>query len=215
MQIKWYENIPLFSYILLNGKCSNCKESIPLSYPVVELITALVSVAVYIKIGLHIDFLFMIILFYLLITLSFIDFIYKAVPDYLLFLVLIAAAFTAEFSFYNALLFAGAFVLLEFFITFYIQNIKAKITGDESLKTQKALGEGDIPIAAVIGGVLGVSLGLSAIFLAALFAMVPALISQIKHKEIETPFIPYLTLGFTVSFIWDENILTGLGKVIG
>jgi leader peptidase (prepilin peptidase) / N-methyltransferase len=91
-------------------------------------------------------------------------------------------------------------------VTFYIQNIKAKITKNEELRTQKALGEGDIPIVAIIGGILGVKLGLFAIIFASIFALFPALYGQIKHKEIETPFIPYLSLGLFVVFIFEEKL---------
>ena len=96
-----------------------------------------------------------------LVVLSLYDFKYKAVPDYLLLIVFILSFFASSFSLIeslkNAFLFSGAFVLLNFVITFYIQNIKSKLLKDESLKTQVALGEGDIPIIAMIGIILGVS----------------------------------------------------------
>ena len=66
-------------------------------------------------------------------------------------------------------------MLLELAITFYIQNIKAKITQNKELENQRALGEGDMPIVGVIGGLLGVQLGITAIFLAAVLALLPAI----------------------------------------
>jgi leader peptidase (prepilin peptidase)/N-methyltransferase len=147
-----------------------------------------------------------------LITLSFIDLKYKAVPDYLLLLVLIISFFASQFSviesFKNAFLFSGAFVLLNFIITFYIQNIKSKIVKDESLKTQVALGEGDIPIIAMIGITLGVTSGVFAIFLAAFFAIIPAIYSNFVKKDIQTPFIPYLVLGFFTEYFFDLQTIT-------
>jgi leader peptidase (prepilin peptidase) / N-methyltransferase len=111
-------------------------------------------------------------------------------------------------SFKNAFLFSGAFVLLNFVITFYIQNIKSKLLKDESLKTQEALGEGDIPIIAMLGIMLGVSGGLFAIFLAAIFAIIPAIYSNFVKKDIQTPFIPYLVLGFFTEYFFDlETII--------
>ena len=64
----------------------------------------------------------------------------------------------------------------------------AKITKNKALESQAALGEGDIPIAAVIGGILGIHLGISAIFLAALLALLPALYNLISNssKSMET-----------------------------
>jgi leader peptidase (prepilin peptidase)/N-methyltransferase len=145
-----------------------------------------------------------ILLFYNLIVLSFIDFKYRAVPDYLLIIAVIIALLIGDLK--NILLFAGGFVLLELFITFYIQNIKAKITKNKALESQAALGEGDIPILAVIGGILGIHLGISAIFLAALLALLPALYNLISKKEIETAFIPFLSLGLFITLITEFNI---------
>ena len=154
----------------------------------------------------------MCLLVYVCITLSFIDFKYKAVPDYLLLIVFLLSFFATSFSlldsFKNAFLFAGAFVLLNFVITFYIQNIKARLLKDEDLKTQEALGEGDIPIIATIAIILGVKGALVAIFLAAIFAIIPSIYSNLVKKDIQTPFIPYLILGMLSVYFFDlENIL--------
>ena len=149
---------------------------------------------------------------YVLITLSFIDLKYKAVPDYLLLIVLIISLIATNLSlieaFKNAFLFAGAFVLLNFIITFYIENIKSRILKDKSLKTQEALGEGDIPIIAMFGIILGINGGLIAIFLAAIFAIIPAIYLNFVKKDIQTPFIPYLVLGFLTEYFFDlETII--------
>jgi leader peptidase (prepilin peptidase)/N-methyltransferase len=213
-QIKWYENIPVVSYVFLRGRCSNCQEQISFIYPVVELLTAIVTILLYFKLGFSNDFLMMSLLSYILIVLSFIDFKYKAVPDYLLILVLLCSFFVSSFSFIVALQFAGAIVILELFITFYIQNIKARILKDESLKDQRAMGEGDVPIVALIGGILGLQLGMFAIFLSAIFAIIPALVNIIIKKEIETPFIPFLSLGLLVVFIGETYFLELLGELI-
>jgi leader peptidase (prepilin peptidase)/N-methyltransferase len=204
--IKWYENIPLISYIFLKGKCSKCKNNISIIYPIVELLTVIVTILIFIKLGLTSQFVLITTLFYLLIILSFIDLKYKAVPDYLLILILINAFFISNFSLKFTLIFAGASVLLELFITFYIQNIKYKFTKNELLKEQRAMGEGDIPILAIIGGLLGIKLGISAIFLASFLAIIPSLLNTIIKKDIETPFIPFLALGFFIIYTLENNI---------
>ena len=205
--VPWYHNIPIFSYFILKAKCSNCKEKISFFYPIVEILSAIITLALFYKLGLSLKLVFSLILFYALIVLSFIDFRYKAVPDYLLLIVFILAFFLTDFSifeaFKSAFLVSGAFVLLNFLITFYIQNIKARIIKDESLKTQEALGEGDIPIIALLGIVLGVKGALIAIFFSALFAIIPSIYFSITKKDIQTPFIPYLSLGFTVEYFFN------------
>lgn len=177
------------------------------SYFIVELISAILTTALYFKLGFSQDFFLMIILSYVLIVLSFIDFKYKAVPDYLLLLVLVLSFFTTNFSiiesFKNAFLFSGAVVLLNFVVTFYIQNIKSRILKDETLKEQVALGEGDIPIIAMIAVILGATGGIFAIFLGAFFAIIPSIYSNILKKDIQTPFIPYLVLGFLTEYFFN------------
>ena len=210
--IFWYHNIPLFSYLYLKAKCSYCGAKISFQYFLVELLSAIITLALFIKLGLNQEFIFMCLLSYVLIMLSFIDLKYKAVPDYLLLIVFILSFFATNFSiidsFRNAFLFSGAFVLLNFIITFYIQNIKSRILKDENLKTQEALGVGDIPIIALIGIILGVNSGLVAIFLAAFFAIIPAIYSNFVKKDIQTPFIPYLVLGFFTEYFFNlETII--------
>ena len=99
-------------------------------------------------------------------------------------------------------------MLLELAITFYIQNIKAKITQNKELENQRALGEGDMPIVGVIGGLLGVQLGITAIFLAAVLALLPAIYNLYSKKEIETAFIPFLSLGLLVTLFSGINLFT-------
>ncbi len=210
--IYWYHNIPLFSYLLLRGKCSYCGEKISFLYFFIELISGLITLVLFLKLGLTQEFIFMCLVSYVLIVLSFIDLKYKAVPDYLLLIVFILSFFATNFSiiesFKNAFLFSGAFVLLNFVITFYIQNIKSKLLKDESLKNQQALGEGDIPIIAMLGIILGVSGGVFAIFLAAFFAIIPSIYSNFVKKDIQTPFIPYLVLGFFTEYFFElETII--------
>lgn len=213
-QIKWYENIPVFSYLFLKGKCSNCKKKISVVYPMVEVITGFATLLVVQKFGLNLDSLIFVILTYVLILLSFIDLRYKAVPDYLLLFALILTLCISGLAFNTLLMFAGGAILLEFVVTFYIQNIKARVLKDEELKEQKAMGEGDIPIFAIIGGLLGVKLGIVAIFLASIFAIIPAVFNIFIKKDIETPFIPFLTLGLFCVLIFDKEILQLL-RIIG
>ena len=207
-RIKWHENIPVLSYLFLKGNCSNCSKPISIVYPFVELTTALVTLLLYMNYWLNWELIVTIALFYTLIVLSFIDLNYKAVPDYLLIIAVILTIIVGDLM--NVLIFAGGFALLELVLTFYIQNVKAKITKNKDLETQSALGEGDIPIAGVIGGLLGLHLGISAIFLATLLALLLSIYNLLSKKEIETPFIPFLSLGLFITFISGFNIFSWL-----
>jgi len=204
--IRWHENIPVVSYLLLKGRCSNCSKRISIIYPIVELTTGIVTVLLYNHQWFDLDLILIIALFYTLIVLSFIDFKYKAVPDYLLIIAVVLTLMVGDWK--NALIFMGGFVLLELILTFYIQTIKAKITNNKDLESQRALGEGDIPIVGAIGGLLGIHLGISAIFLAAMLALIPAVYNLFSKQEIETPFIPFLSLGLFITLITGFNLFT-------
>ncbi|WP_258238905.1 A24 family peptidase [Arcobacter sp. CECT 8985] len=202
--ISWYENIPLLSYLFLKAKCSSCKVSISYLYFTVEFMCGLLSILLFLQFSFSVDFILFSLLFYILIVLSFIDFEYKAVPDYLLLLAFLISFFCTNYpfleSFKNASIFAGFFILLDFILSFYVQNIKSYILNDETLKTQKALGEGDIPIVALIGVILGLKAGIVAIFLAGIFAIIPSIYNLILKKDTQIPFIPFLVLGFLFEF---------------
>jgi len=203
-KIKWFENIPVVSYIFLKRRCSSCHKPISLVYPVVELLTGTVTLMLYMNYWLNFELIVMVTLFYTLIVLSFIDLKHKAVPDSLLIVSVILVLLIGDLV--DTLLFAGGFVLLELIMTFYIQTIKSRLTKNKELEKQSALGGGDIPIAGVIGGLVGVQLGISAIFLAALLALLPALYNLFFKKNIEIAFIPYLSLGLFIVLISNFNI---------
>jgi len=218
--IKWYDNIPIISFVFLKGKCSNCNNKISFLYPLVELITVGITVAVYLQLGLNQDFYYITSICYCLIILSFIDFKYKAVPSSLLVLITIitlAYLLTNKIeNFSDFFAFAGAIFIIDLFVTYYIQNIKANILKNDSLKSQKAIGEGDIPIIACIGGILGLQFGIVAIFISAILAIIPSVLNIILKKEIETPFIPFLSLGFIITYTNTDTIqkiLEGLNIV--
>ena len=65
-----------------------------------------------------------------------------------------------------------------------------------------------MPIAGVIGGLLGIQLGISAIFLAALLALLPAIYNLFSKKEVETAFIPFLSLGLFISLVTEFNLFS-------
>lgn len=206
VNIPWYYNIPLFSYIFLKGRCAFCHEKIRSQYFIVELLSAFVTLLLFNKLGLSVDFFAVTLFFYLLVVLGGIDFKYHAVPDYLLLAVLVAALCIPTDHFIenmkSAFMLCGAVVLLVFVLNFYIQNIKSRLTNNEELRTQTALGEGDIPIIACMGILLGIQGALVAMFLASLFAIIPALYNKIVKKQHETPFIPFLSLGLGVEYIF-------------
>ena len=189
--LKWWHNIPVLSWLILGGKCSFCKEKISIQYPIIELLSALIFALMYWKNG---DFQYSLIsglVFALLLGLSVIDFRYKAVPDSLNLGALTLAVFASSAmldNFVNALLFAGGFALLRFYVSFVLKK--------------EALGEADIMIAATIGAMVGLKLGAVAIFLSAIIALPVFLI--IQKKDLEVPYIPFLALALFIVYLFDD-----------
>lgn len=191
--LKWWHNIPLISYIFLGGKCYYCKEKISLQYPLVEFSSAAIFALSYLKTGTFTQGLIVASVFDLLLALSMIDFRYKAVPDSLNLLALTLAIFSGDIlaSFTNALLFAGGFTLLRFYVSFAVKK--------------EALGEADIMIAATIGAMLGIKLGLFAIFFSAVIALPVFMV--VGKKDIQLPFIPFLALSLFITYFFDGYFL--------
>ncbi len=199
--LKWWHNIPLLSYLLLRGKCYYCKEKISIQYPLVEIASSAIFAISYLKTGSLIDGIIVALVFDLLLALSIIDFRYKAVPDSLNLLALSLSIFSTNIliSFTDALLFAGGFTLLRFYVSFFIKK--------------EALGEADIIIAATIGAMLGIKLGLFAIFFSAIIALPVFII--VGKRDIQLPFIPFLALSLFITYFFDSYFLYFLHRLYG
>ncbi len=198
-KLKFYHNIPVLSWIFLGGKCAYCKEKISIQYPLIELGTSIIFLIAYLKSGDIIQGIILGLLFSLLFALSIIDLRYKAVPDLISFPALFLSFFARDFliSFNDALLFAGGFTLLRMIVSWIVKK--------------EAMGEADIIIAAIIGATVGINLGLSAIYIAAVIAL-PAFL-LVGKKGFQLPFIPFLTLGLFITWLMDGYILDLLGKI--
>jgi leader peptidase (prepilin peptidase)/N-methyltransferase len=222
--LKPWHNIPLFSWIFLGGKCSFCKTSISIQYPLIELTSAIIFFLLAFKFGLSIPILFIGLSFLMLLALSMIDFKYKMVPDSLNILAIIFAilgAFSLQgfiLNFQNALVFAGGFTLLRFILSYLLtssahkQAKKVQTSWTKNYHTYpfiEAMGEGDIMVAATMGALLGVQLTLVAIFLSALLALPIMLALRNKSQEEQrVPFVPFLALASFIVYMNDTAIFT-------
>ncbi len=226
-KLKSYHNIPLVSWLFLGGKCAYCKTKISLQYPMIELVSGIVTMSVVHKYSLSIPVLFITLSFMMLLALSMIDFKYKMVPDSLNLLAILFAilgAWSPEGlleNLKNALLFAGGFTLLRFALSYYLTSsvyragLKTKTPWNRHYDRTpmiEAMGEGDIMVAATMGALLGVKLGLVAIFLAALLALpVMLLLRNRSAEEQRVPFVPFLSMATFIAFMFDTQLLRLMG----
>jgi len=202
--IKPVDNIPLLSYILLKGRCRNCGSKISIQYPVVELLTGIIYLIIYLIYGLSIQSLIYIILSSALIIIAFIDLNEQIVPDVIslpgIGVGLILSFFVPYLSFINSALgvvVGGGIILI------------IALVGSMIFK-KEAMGGGDVKLAAMIGAFLGwrytiISLFLG-FFLGAL-AGIFLILSKIKSKEDMVPFGPFIALGSLITLLWGEKII--------
>lgn len=206
--LRAWHNVPLLSWIVLRGKCAFCGVKISIQYPIVELITGLLFLCAAWKFGITYQAFAISMVFALLLALSVIDFRYKMVPDsinlsaltFAIFSVTSLADFVTHFT--NALLFAGGFSLLRFYLSYAIKK--------------EAMGEADIMIAATMGALLGIKLALVAVFLSALLALPSLLLTRTEDEEsLQLPFIPFLAIATWIVLMFDTEVSLYLEALYG
>lgn len=226
--IRWYDNIPILSYIFLKGRCRNCKERISLRYPLVEVITGFLFLSLYLKFGLSFMFVKFVFLFCLLIVVSFIDIDYYAIPAYLcVFGIVVGLFFSSVESF--SLLKRGVFDLNTFPLIKAFKDLVIalgfaylfKLFGDvfvsillylrkqDSIDGEKeSLGLGDVDFMGVVGVFLGWQQAVFMFFVAPFLAVVYSVFALIFKKSHIIPYLPYLSLATLVVFFWGNKILS-------
>lgn len=187
--LKWYENIPIISYLLLRGKCSKCKSKIPLSYIVVEIVTGLLYAACYHSFKFSFDLIIALIFVSTLVTVIVSDIEYMIILDeVLIFSTLLLAILYIfgkglEVAAYHIYSGVGAFLAM----------YAIKWIGDKAFK-KESLGGGDIKLMFLFGMVLGLPMSICTIFLATFIAFPVALIILFSDKENIIPFGPFLSM---------------------
>ncbi len=198
-KIRWYDNIPIISYILLKGRCRDCSARIPIRYPLVEAFSGLLMVLCYAKWKLSFEFFVMFVFFSVLLVLSFIDWDTFILPDSLNLGGLVFGMSTSflrdSFGFWNSLV--GALSGSVPFLLIYLFYVK--------LKKMEGLGFGDVKLMAFIGSVAGVWGVIYAVFLGSFFGLLYAFPIVIKNKSLSfaIPFGPFLSLGCFVGVMLD------------
>lgn len=187
--LKWYENIPIISYLLLREKCSKCKSKIPLSYIVVEIVTGLLYAACYHSFKFSFDLIVALTFVSTLVTVIVSDIEYMIILDeVLIFSTLLLAILYIfgkglEVAAYHIYSGVGAFLAM----------YAIKWIGDKAFK-KESLGGGDIKLMFLFGMVLGLPMSICTIFLATFIAFPVALIILFSDKENIIPFGPFLSM---------------------
>ncbi len=197
-RIAFYDNIPLLSFLILRGRCRYCKAKIPITSPVVEILTSLLFMVNYIFFGLSINTIIGILLCSSLIVVSFIDINFRIIPNVVvlpLTLVGLALNILLEPSkWWMPLAFSsGAFLFMLIIHLIY----------------PKGMGMGDVKLSLMIGAFL-IRNSIPALFLGFLTGSIYGIsLIVIKRRKLKQaiPFGPFISLGSIISLFCGNNIL--------
>lgn len=203
-KISALENIPVISYLVLRGKCSECSTHISPRYPVVEILTAVLSGMAAWSFGFTVALPFVLILVWSLIALSFIDFDHKLLPDKLvypiLWLGLLVNSQNILTDVYSALYGAVAGYL----ILWIVYQAFKLLTGKEGM------GYGDFKLLALIGAWLGWQMLPLVVLLSSLVGAVVGILGILilgRDKQLPIPFGPYLSVAALIALFWGQRLI--------
>lgn len=189
-KLKWYELIPIVSYILQRGKSRCCRTRIPISYLIVEVVTSVLYMVSYHSFGLSYEFIISLIFISSLIVIIVSDIEYMIILDeilavssiviILLDLIFFGLDYTANMILSGILAFGSMFVI--------------KLIGDRIFK-KESMGGGDIKLMFLFGIVIGYALSICDIFLATFIAFPVAIYVLFSRKDSLIPFGPFLAMG--------------------
>lgn len=187
--------VPVFSWLFLKGRCRYCGEKISVRYPAVELICGLYYLSIFLKYGMSLDCLRLLILGSLLLVASLVDYDTMELPDGLL--IAAAAAALLRLPDWKSIL-IGAFAVS-------VPLLLIVLAMDRILK-RETMGGGDIKLMAVLGMHFGAGKTLLLIVAACLIGIAVALIAK-KGKGKEFPFGPVLSLASWFTALFGSDII--------
>lgn len=210
--IKAWQNIPVVSWLFLKGKCASCSNPISARYPIVEAITALLSLVVAYKLGATEQALIYIAVTWALVALTFIDIDHMLLPDQitlpLVWLALITAVLGYTVTPTDAII-GAACGYLSLWSVFWLFKL---LTGKEGM------GYGDFKLLAVFGALLGWQSLLTIILLSSVVGAIigiALLTIQGKDKATPIPFGPYLAVAGWITMLWGEQLQASYFNLIG
>lgn len=202
--IKWYDNIPVFGYVLLKGRCRSCRTPISTQYPIVEVVNGLGYVFIVWRFGLDWPTIVYAALFSALLVITFIDLFHWIIPDRITVPGILFGLLCATTILPVGLLNSVLGVLLGGGILWGLAWVSPYLFGKEGM------GGGDIKLLAMIGAFLGWKSTLLTILLGAVAGSLVG-IALILFKSIRRdqylPFGPFLALGAVVSMFYYLEIL--------
>ena len=205
-KIKWYDNLPLISYIFLNAKCRNCDKSISVRYLIVELIAGISFLLIFLSFKNLYTIVFLSTLILILIMIFFIDLENFIIPDSLNFSIMglalvknfIPSFNTSLIHDINQSLIGGIIGYFSIWLIIFLYKTLKKIDG---------MGLGDAKLMAGIGLLFGwqsIPLVLFLSSILGLFFVIPSLLKKQKTMKSEIPFGPFIIIAMLIYFVFGD-----------
>jgi len=201
--IAWYENIPVLSYLFLKGQCHYCHQPISFRYPMVELLTMILSLFVAFHFGISLKTVGGLLLVWTLIPLSFIDFDHTILPDDITIPCLWLGLFFNIFHVFTDPSSAIIGAIAGYLSLWFIYILFKAITGKEGI------GFGDFKLLAMLGAWLGWKMLPFIILISSSLGTIVGLLLIIlrgRDKNVPIPFGPFLAIGGGCALLWDRYL---------
>lgn len=210
-QLRWYDLIPLFSFVLLSGRCRYCDKTISWQYPIVELVTAILLTMIFWQFGISLTSIVYCLVSCFLIVIFVYDLKKMLIPAEMIWpAIIIALLFNAFISIYTH---SWQNIFYSLLAAFIAAGFIALIV---LLTRGKGMGAGDIEIAFLVGLLVSYPQIILALFLAFIIGSLVGIFLMLYYKKTlksAVPFAPFLITGLYLTLFWGQNIINWYFKI--
>ncbi len=191
-QLRWYDLVPILSYIQLGGKCRSCRRPISIQYPLIELLNGAAYLGIWLYLGLTWWTVVTCVMFSILLVIFFIDLRHKIIPNGLVISIMVIGIVWTVYS--------GRYI--ENIIGFFSISLILLLIG---ILVKGGMGMGDVKMMAATGLLLGWQNNIVALMVGAILGSVIGIgliaLGVIKRKQ-HIPFGPFLALGVLYAMLF-------------
>ena len=200
--IRWYQNIPIISWLVLRGKCGSCQNPISIRYPLIELLTLVCSLTVVAVFGASAQMILGLIFTWVLIALTFIDFDTQLLPDRFTLPLAASGLGINSFAIYTTATAAIWGYLIGFLCLWVVYYLFKLITGKEGM------GYGDFKLLAALGAWMGpLLLPLIVLLSSVVGAIIGIVLMKMRGENQPFAFGPYIAIAGWIAFLWGDQIM--------
>ena len=224
--IRWYDNVPVLSYLILGGRCRRCKKKISARYPLIEAVSGLISVLLYLKFGLGVEWVLFFGFSAALLVLAFIDLDHRILPDVItlngMWLGVLSSVYLAQPipPIVLGIVRAAGLEVTNPRILALVGSLLGVVAGGgllwgvgeafKRLRGIEGMGFGDVKMMAMVGAFLGAPMALFTIMLGSILGSVIGLVFlgfTGKSRDYELPFGTFLGVAGIVVVLYGENLV--------